>query len=154
MKKFQLTNQKIDNLLLGLQAISRPHPQTTSDGKTVTRDFDIPAKARVLLLENMTLLKELSDKKEARRLRLVQTMLPKGEAGHTPEEVAAFQVEYVNLMQETVDVDLYQVWLYDEATTKPDAIDLTKAPIPFNHLVDLNRIVLIRPETGNSEAKG
>jgi len=152
MKEFTLTRQKVEDLLAGLQAISRSHPQSSADGKTVTRDFEIPPKARFLLLENMTTLKEKSEEKERKRLHLVQSYLPKGEQAHTPEEVSVFQKAYLELMAEQVAVKIYQIYIYDEKTERTDAIDLTKAPIPFDRLVDLNRIILIRPETGNSDS--
>jgi len=143
MKELTLTRQKIENILAGLLVLSKPHPQTTADGKTVTRDFEIPPKARFLLLENMTSLKELSDAKEAKRMRLVQCFLPNGEQGASSEKLGEFQKEFLRLMEEEVKVQVYQVYISDEATTAPDTIDLTKAPIPISALVDLNRTILI-----------
>lgn len=144
MKSVTISRQKIENILSGLLVLSKPHPQTTADGKTVTRDFEIPPKARFLLLENMTTLKELSDAKEAKRMRLVQCYLPNGEQSASTEKMAEFQKEFLKLMEEEVKVDLYQVYLTDEATTANDTIDLTKAPIPISALVDLNRTILIQ----------
>lgn len=155
MKEFTITRQKVEDLLSNLVAISKPHPQVTTDGKTVTRDFEFTPKVRTFLLEDMTTLKLLSEEKETRRMNMVSTHLPRGEANHTQAELMAFQLEFQALMSEDVTVKLYQVLLYDEKTEKPDAIDLTKCPIPFNMMVDLNRIIIIRPpDPGNSDSSG
>jgi hypothetical protein len=151
MKKKTFTRQKIENMLAGLLVLSKPHPQTTGDGKTVTRDFEMPAKARWMLIETMTTLKEKSDEKEEKRMRMVQTFLPKGEATATQDQISEFQKQFMDLMNEKVTVEVYEVFISDEPTQSPDTIDLTKAPIPISALVDLNRTILISksaPQTG------
>ena len=144
MKTKKFTRQKIENMLAGMLVISKPHPQTTGDGKTVTRDFEIPAKARWMLIETMTNLKERSDEKEEKRMRMVQTFLPKGETAATQDQISEFQKLFMELMNEKVEVEVYEVFISDEPTQSPDTIDLTKSPIPISALVDLNRTILIQ----------
>lgn len=146
MKKHSLSIRIIYAIAEAIMSLGRPHPQTTTDGKTVTRDFEIHPKAKVLLSQNQKALREICDDIEAMRVDMVQKFLPKGEENHSPEENAAFRKEYNTLMRETRDVCLYPLWLYYEKTDKPDAIDLTKAAIPHHLLSPLLDTVLLLPD--------
>lgn len=59
-----------------------------------------------MLIETMTTLKEKSDEKEEKRMRMVQTFLPKGEATATQDQISEFQKQFMDLMNEKVTVEV------------------------------------------------
>lgn len=146
MKSFSLDNRQKESLIIGLQNLSHPHAQTTTDGKTVTRDFEIRPKAKLLLLNNMSRLKKMFEEKELRRIDIEKAYIPNGKASHTPEELAKCNEMLEDLWREKTDVDLHQVILFPEKTNRPDSIDLETAPIPFHIMVDLYGVILIEPD--------
>lgn len=152
MKDLVIDNSRFPGMINQLVEISKPQPQTTSDGKTVTRDFEFTPKAKVLLSRDLKTLKSAWELIDERRQDLAVAYLPKGEDS-TPEEKAEFLKEARALLKETTTVALHQLTLHYEKTEQPDAIDLTKAKIPFHMLVDLLDTILIDPESSNGDAK-